>query len=79
MPSRPMTDEDARERTARIIAQLRAQDREEEAWELHRALTDRIGAGLLFALRESCEVLLEELRADIDAWLTPTHPPRTHT
>ena len=35
-----MTDDDARERTARIIA---------------------------------------ELRADIDAWLTPTHPPQTHT
>lgn len=88
-----MTDEDARERTARIIAQLRAEDRAEEAWELHRAITDKIGAGLLMALREACETvltmaesidpatetMLEELRVDIDAWLTPAHPAATHT
>lgn len=88
-----MTEEDARERTARIIAQLREAGRVEEAWELHRATADKVGAALLLALREACETvltmvealdpatetLLEELRADIDAWLTPEHPPSTHT
>jgi hypothetical protein len=88
-----MTDQDARDRTDQIITQLRALGRTEEAWELHRALTDRIGEALLLALREACETvltmiealdpetetLLERLRTDLDARLTPTHPTHTHT
>ena len=88
-----MTDQDARDRTAQIIAQLRALGRAEEAWELHRALADRIGDALLLALREACdtvltmieafdpetETLLEGLRMDLDAHLTPAHPTPTQT
>ena len=84
-----MFDEEAQEHTAHIIARLQAQGRAEEAWRLHRAVTDKIGDALLFALRETCdtiltmvealdpttETLLEELRAKIDIWLAPGHPP----
>ena len=83
----------ARERTEQIIHQLQEQGRAEEAQHLERALTEKIGDGLLFALREACgtvltaieaidpntETLLEELRMEIDARLSPHHaagPPR---
>ena len=86
-----MVEEDAKERTARIITQLRSQEREAEAQELHLALTTKVGDAFFLALREACdtvltmieafdpetETLLEELRADIDAKLTPHHTPPT--
>lgn len=88
-----MDDQAALERTNQIITQLRAMGRAEQAWELHRAIVDKIGAALMLALREACDTImtmmeaiepetetaLEELRADVDAWLTPARPPHTHT
>jgi len=80
--------EDAREKTERIIQELRELDRHEEAEHLELAMSEKIGDALLLALREACQVvltaieaidpntemLLEELRLDIDKRLTPHHP-----
>lgn len=84
-----MDDQLARDRTAHIIAQLQTQGRSDEAWHLHRALGEKTRDALLFTLREACETvltaveaidpatetLLEALRADIDLWFSPGHPP----
>ena len=88
-----ISDEEARERTAKIIEELKALGRTDEAWHMHRTLEERASDTFLLALREACETvltmieaidpatetLLEELRADVDAWLTPQHPPVTET
>ena len=86
-----MNDDEARERTARIIEELHAIGRAEAAPPLRDALAHSARDTFLLTLREACdsvltmieaidpatETLLEELRADVDAWLTPRHPPTT--
>jgi len=84
-----MVDE-AREKTERIIRELQELGRHEEAQHLEQALAGKIEDALLLALREACqtvltaieaidpntEMLLEELRLEIDKRLT-RHPPGT--
>jgi len=84
-----MNEDEARDRTARIIEELHALGRADEAWHLKRTLAEETRDAFLLALREACdsvltmieaidpatETLLEELRADVDAWLSPPHPP----
>jgi hypothetical protein len=80
--------DDAREKTERIIKELQELGRHEEAEHLQVALSEKIEDALLLALREACQVvltaieaidpntemLLEELRLEIDKRLTRHHP-----
>ena len=82
-----MIDE-VRERTERIIRELRETGRVHEADDLQRALRTPIADAFPLALREACqtvltaieaidpntEMLLEQLRTKIDLLLTPYHP-----
>ena len=82
-----MVDE-AREKTEHIIHELQELGRHKEAEHLELALSEKIEDALLLALREACQVvltaieaidpntemLLEELRLEIDKRLT-RHPP----
>jgi len=80
--------EDAREKTERIIHELQELGRHDAAEHLELALSEKIEDALLLAIREACqtvltaieaidpntEMLLEELRLEIDKRLT-RHPP----
>jgi tagatose-1,6-bisphosphate aldolase len=78
------------QRIRELVDRLRAEGHYTEAEHLTRHLTQDMGHGVLFALREACETILtaveavdpvtqtmiEELRVDIDKWLSPAsgHP-----
>ena len=81
-----MTDE-VREQTEHVIRQLKETGRPEQAQHLEQALGTTIADAFPLMLREACqtvltaieaidpntEMLLEQLRAKIDALLTPHH------
>lgn len=86
-----MTDE-IREKAENAIRQLHEIGRPEEAQRLRNALGTQIADAFPLVLREACqtvltaieaidpntEMLLEQLRAKIDAALTPHHAPTKH-
>jgi len=74
-------ESEARDRAATLAAELHGLGRSEEARHLRHALAQKTREaresvlGMIEVIDPATETLLEELRADVDAWLTPRHPP----
>jgi hypothetical protein len=84
--------DDAKQRARELIERLREQGHGEAAESLAAHLAREAEHGFLFTLREACETVLtaieaidpvaqtmiEELRIDVEKWLTPSSDRKDH-